>query len=877
MSLSTRIEKEFLPYINKPGRFLGNEFNAIFKDISNIKLHAVLAFPDIYELGMSYIGFGILYHILNSQPDIWVERVYAPWFDAEEILRKKNIPLFSLESWTPLKDFDWIGFTLQYELSYTNILNMLELGGIPLRSEERNENDPLIIGGGPLACNPEPLAPFFDVFLIGDGEEAILEICSTLKEARAMGWERARILHELAMISGVYIPSFYEAKYNRFGDFQETVPLSNDVPKKIHKRIVSELKDKYYTQKPLVPLIEITHDRLTLEIMRGCTEGCRFCNAGMIYRPLRQRSVDDLIYQSKNAIRSSGFDEISFLSLNPSDYDKLNLLMIKEKLLFSQEKVKFAFPSLRLDAITPEIVDFVGTMKKTGFTFAPEAGSQRLRNVINKNIQEEDLFNTLRLVLDKGWQLVKFYFMIGLPTEKEEDILAIVDLLKKCLEIAKYYKDVRFNVSISPFSPKPHTPFQWEKQESPLQLQKKISLLQEKLRDRRIHLTWRDGEVTSLETIFARGGRELSKVLEIAWESGARFDGWQEGFDWNRWQNAFEQAGIEWKSYLRPLSVSIPLPWDHIDMGISKSFLQQEKIRAYEGQITRDCKDFVCIGCGLQRKEFENFVSCYRKDSKNNKENRQPDWQPLSSINSQPPRTEISYGRGIKKRHVSVAPVKKKIRIRYSKTGQARFISHLDVARIFDRAARRAKISLVYTQGFNPRPKMSFGLPLSLGIASVAEYMDLEAEIGSEIDIQHKINPFLPAGLQILMQKTIYTKVPALAAIINRTTYETFLGDFDLPAEWIEAWLKKKEIVVQRLVKGEKKLINIRPFVSSLVLEEKKLIFQIESIDGRMAKVNEILESLMGEHGVDYRQFLTQRTGQFIVEGNQVFDPFQVV
>lgn len=872
MELKTRVEKEFLPFVNKPGRYTGNEYNVVVKDPQSVEVRIALAFPDIYELGMSYMGYEILYHVLNSDAKIWAERVYAPWFDAEEVLRSKNIPLFSLESRSPLTVFDWVGFTLQYELTYTNILNMLDLAGIPLRSKNRDVNFPLIIGGGPSASNPEPMADFFDAFLIGDGEEAVLEICDVIRESKLKNFSKSNILRALAGIDGIYVPSFYNVHYNQFGDFQKINSTEADIPLKIKKRILPELPLKNYTIDPLVPVIEVTHDRLSVEIMRGCTEGCRFCNAGMIYRPVRERPAEEIFYQTQKAIQSSGFNEVSLLSLNSSDYHNLNWLMTKEKMLSYEENLKFSFPSLRLDGLTPEMVDFVKIFKKTGFTFAPEAGSQRLRNVINKNIHEGDLLNTLQLVLDNGWQLVKFYFMIGLPTEKEADVLAIVDLLKKCSELAHPFKNVRFNISISPFSPKPHTPFQWEKQNTPEELGDKISLIHNNLKNDSFNISWPDGYLSSLETIFVRGGRELANVIEKAWEDGARFDGWNEGFDWNRWEGAFKTEGLNWQNYLKAISVSVPLPWDHIDMGIDKSFLQKEKIRAYEGKVSADCRDYVCLGCGLQRKEFEQLIDCFKKEQNSTAQlEKQKVVEGISKPNN------VVYGRGVRRRQAPVQKVKKKIRLQYTKVGLSRFFSHLDVVRIFDRAARRAKISLVYTQGYNPRPKLSFGPPLGVGVASLAEYLDVEAEIGNVADFQERLNAVLPQGMQILAQKTIFSKVPSLSSAINRVRYETVLDDFVIQQQWIDEWLSLTEINIERLVKEETKTINVRPFVRQLYLDENKLIHEYDSIDRRMAKVTEILESLLQPHHIDYRQFLTQRVAQYIVTSDEVKSPMEVI
>ena len=872
IQLTNRVESEFLPFVNKPGRYTGNEYNVVIKNTREIEVRVALAFPEIYELGMSYMGYDILYHVLNSQPHLWAERVYAPWFDAEEVLRNRNIPLFSLESRTPLKEFDWIGFTLQYELTYTNILNMLDLAGIPLRSADRAGNDPLIIGGGPSVFNPEPVADFFDAFLVGDGEEAILEICEVFRQAKKANWDRLTILKSLAKIAGVYIPAFYQVRQNQFGEFQSLDPKIPEAPQNIRKRILPELSEKNYPLQPLVPVIEVTHDRLPAEIMRGCTEGCRFCNAGMIYRPVRQRPAEEILDQTRKAIRATGFNEVSLLSLNSSDYRDLSWLMAKEKILSSEENLKFSFPSLRLDGLTAEMVDFVQTFKKTGFTFAPEAGSQRLRNVINKNIRDEDLLKTLQLVLENGWQMIKFYFMIGLPTEKEDDLLAMIELIKNCNQIARSYKNVKINLSISPFSPKPHTPFQWEKQNTPEELQAKITLLQKNIIADNINLSWRDGYTTSLETSLVRGGREMAGVIEGAWKMGARFDGWDEGFNWARWTSAFENSGVNWKDYLKPISVSQPLPWDHIDMGITKTFLQKEKIRAYEGQVSPDCRDQVCLGCGLQRKEFEDLVDCYQKDQVKKNEVRKK-----VTGKTEGSEASINYGRGVRRKSLPVQQVKKKIRLQYTKLGLSRFFSHLDVVRIFDRGARRAKISLVYSQGYTPRPKLSFGPPLGVGIASLAEYLDVEAEIGSMTDFQQKLNNALPAGMQILAQKTIFTKVPSLSSSINRVVYETDLDGQQISEEWIEEWLDRNEINYERTIKEETKTIDLRPYVRNLSLQDSRLICEMDSIEGRMARINEVLESLLQPHQIDYRIFLTQRTAQYIIKDGEKKTPLEVV
>ncbi|NOX37840.1 MAG: TIGR03960 family B12-binding radical SAM protein [Calditrichaeota bacterium] len=876
--LKKQLEKAFYPYVLKATRYLGNEYNVVIKNPQDVELRVALCFPELYELGMSHVGFEILYHILNREPNIWAERVYAPWVDAEAILREKQIPLFSLESKTPLSEFHVLGFTLQYELTFTNILNMLDLAGIPVRSRDRSFIWPLVIAGGPLSGNPEPVAEFFDAVLVGDGEEAVLEMSRLFIQARKEGWDKQTILKRLAGIQGMYVPAFYQPIYNAFGEYQGIKKVEPEAPDRIVKRVLPELKSENYPVKPLVPITEITHDRISVEIMRGCTEGCRFCSAGMIYRPVRQRPVSDIVEQTRRALESSGYDEVGLLSLNTSDYDQLHWLMAKEKALVANQNVRFSFPSLRLDAVTVDMVDFAAMVKKSGFTFAPEAGSQRLRNVISKNIREEDIFRTLNMVLENGWQLVKFYFMIGLPTETIEDVNAIADLMNRILQFARGYGKVKFHVGVSPFSPKPHTPFQWEKQEHPQVLEKKLQLLRDQLTSDRIRLTWRDPLVVSLETALARGDRRLADVIETAWRAGARFDGWKEQFRWELWEEAFQQHGIDWQKRLDPISVTVPLPWDHIDIGVLKSYLKKERLRAYAGEASPDCKDHICLGCGLQRKVFEKYVSCYKQQVQGRPQQASVSLSAAaSSVDAVAEEAPIRYGRRSRKRTVPQPLVKKKIRVRYSKTGPARYISHLDIVRIFDRATRRANIPMVYTQGFNPHPKLSFGPPLATGIASVAEYLDMEVMIGREADIQYKLNLFLPEGMKILQFKAIYTKVPALAAIINRSTYEVFLEGVTIPQDWIDDWLAQPEVVVQRQVKEEIRSVDIRPFVTRMELSGDTLQLSIDVKDGRTAKVTEVLESLLAPHGMDYRQFVIQRTGQYIVDGETLLTPFDVI
>ncbi|MFQ6092798.1 MAG: TIGR03960 family B12-binding radical SAM protein, partial [bacterium] len=580
MSSIHNILREILPTVIRPSRYTGTELNVVQKDHATVDVKVALAFPDTYELGMSYLGFAILYHLLNRREDVLAERVYAPWVDMEERMRQRGVPLFALESKKPLRDFDVVAFTLPHELCYTNILNMLELAAIPLKSEERNGDHPLIIGGGMGAFNPEPLAEFVDAFVVGDGEEVVLEIVDTVKTHR--GSPRQQMLQALSELKGVYVPSFYAADYDH-GAFEGLVPVDPSLPSTIESRTVKTLAVDNYPPKPLVPFTEIEHDRLTIEIMRGCSRGCRFCNASVLYHPLRQRPVEEILSQAESGIASTGYDEISLLSLSATDYSALEELIEALNRRLAQRRVAIALPSLRPETFSKGLAKAVQTVRKSGLTFAPEAGTDRLRRVIKKSISDEDLLRAIEIAYEGGWKVIKLYFMIGLPTEQQKDIEAIAHLVREAVQLGKGYGgDKRVNVAISPFSPKAHTPFQWAAQEQMESLREKSTYLRERLRHRRIRLKWRPPEVSFIESIFARGDRRLSEVLSTAKQMGCRFDGWSDLFSYTLWQRAFEISKTDPHPYTCRRSLDEPLPWEHIVVGISKGALAREWLRSQE-------------------------------------------------------------------------------------------------------------------------------------------------------------------------------------------------------------------------------------------------------------------------------------------------------
>ncbi len=598
--------EHILPRVERPARYTGGEVNSIVKDPSNVDIRFAFAFPDAYEIAMSHLGTRILYHVLNSREDTWCERVFAPWADMEKELKQAGIPLYGLESGDPIKDFDIVGFTLQYEMCYTNVLNMLDLAGLPLKTVDRDETHPLVIAGGPCAYNPEPLWEFIDCFVLGDGEEVTGELVDTVKQAKQSRLSRHELLLRLAAIPGVYVPSLYEVQYHEDGTIQSIQPTVAGVPGVVGKRILADLDCAPWPDRPIVPFLDIVHDRVTLEVFRGCTRGCRFCQAGTIYRPIRERSVKTLVRHAAESLQNSGYDEVSLSSLSTGDYSRFAELVTALKAGPCSGNVSLSLPSLRLDAHGKEYMDSLEGGRRTGLTLAPEAGTQRLRDVINKNVTEEDLMRSVRDAFDAGWDKVKLYFMLGLPGETDDDLLGIADLARKVineyrnLPKGKRRRPVSILVSTSNFVPKPHTPFQWDGQDTVDELIRKQKLLKQALRIGGVDYSWHDAKLSLLEAAFARGGRPMSRVLLRAWQLGARFDSWREHFSMARWQTAFTETGVDPSFYANRMAGEVEiLPWDHLGSGVCKVFLWVERQRAEAGKTTDDCRDG-CLGCGMQ-------------------------------------------------------------------------------------------------------------------------------------------------------------------------------------------------------------------------------------------------------------------------------------
>jgi radical SAM family uncharacterized protein/radical SAM-linked protein len=829
--MRTDLEK-VLPRVSKPFRYIGGEWGETVKDHQQVDLTFALAFPDLYEIGMSHLGFRILYALLNNRKDCAAERVFCPWPDMAAELRQQRIPLTTLETGTPLNDLDVVGFSLQYEMTFTNILEMLDLAGIPLRTEERGGRGPLIVAGGPAAFNPEPLADFIDLIFVGDGEELLPEFIERLKELKRAGASRADVILDCSGIEGIYAPSRYKVERDDRSGLLIPVP-EEGAPFPVKRRVALDLDRHPFPDRIIVPHGEIVHDRVSIEIMRGCPVGCRFCQAGYTYRPTRQRDPNQVRESAISSIRATGYDQFSLSSLNSGEYGAIQPVMIDLMERFERERVSLSLSSLHASTITPELTEHLRKVRKSGFTIAPEAGTQRLRNVINKNLNDEQILTACRLAFEAGWHQIKLYFMIGLPTETDADIDGIVDLAHEILEIGRQSAGGRrrpeITLSASSFVPKPATPFQWAAMDREQELRRKQERIAGGLR-RGIRFKHHRRDTSLLEGIFTRGDRALCGVIEQAWRMGARFDGWDEQHNAAAWEEAFRSQGVDTSLYAhRRLDPECRLPWDVIDPLINRRWLAGEYERALKGERSLPCGPEDCHGCAPFAGDCVDGAVARSAER---------------GLTPAPPRAGALQERD-----------KQRYRTRFTKLGPLRFLGHLDLTRLVLRAFRRAGIALVYSQGFNPKPKVSFGPALPVGLSSRAEYADFESYDRLEPEeALERINRVLPAGVRFEALGAIRQNLPALCDAARGARYLVQAAGYtDLEASLADFESRSEKQVSRQKKNGKLLYFDLSTELLDLERlddESFRMSLALRS-GGASVRPGEVLQAIFGERSSD--------------------------
>jgi radical SAM family uncharacterized protein/radical SAM-linked protein len=837
--------KELLPILPRPSRYLGSEWGAVFKDPSTVTVRCALAFPDMYEVGMSYLGQKILAQALNAQPNFWAERVFTPDEEAGTILCEHGVPLATLESDTPLADMDVIGFSLTHELCYTNILYMLDLAGIPFRSADREAMLPLIVAGGGAAFNAEPVAPFFDAMVIGDGEEAMVQLLAAVERAKAEGMDKRALLHSLTEIPGLYVPSLFEDK----GPGVPLVPLVEGY-ESVEKAVVDDLNRAPFPTGQVIPFGAI-HDRLTMEIARGCTRGCRFCQAGMIYRPVRERSLDGLDEILTTGLAETGYEETSMLSLSTGDFSGLDSLFTRSFDKCAAEQISISLPSLRVGSLSAPIMERISSIRRTGATIAPEAGSQRLRDVINKGVDEAGLIEHVRLLFENGWQGVKLYFMIGLPTETDEDLDAILDLCLKVRDAAgRHIKRLQVTAAVSPFVPKPHTPFQWEAQIPLEEIFRRIDHLRSIFRPhKRISIKYHEPEMTSLEGVFSRGDRRLAEVVERAYAKGALFSSWKDHLRLAPYREAMDEAGLDWDEYTGPRDPEGPLPWDHLSSGLTKRFLLKERERALDGKITNDCRYGACRNCGVC--QFDGRISTLAGQAESKDIRPKLVFHQRDQEGEQPPYTVEKPDLTGKAAHY---------RVWYEKTGPAAFLSQLELQSVFERAFRRARLPMAFSAGFHPMPRLSFGKALPVGVESRCEWINvfLREDFGPD-EVIERLGRNMPKGLAPFKAQRLSMGRKQPQAVEEVYVLRLVRDNERRREQWQTFLASEHHFIEKKTKKGKLRQVDLRPMVRETAETEQGLTLVLDWREQYMSPLALCAEVMEGATLLDFSLTKTEQ------------------